>query len=157
MPSPFDRSACIIGIRPHDIRTAWNVHLFRPQQLMIMDHPDNQYSTMTAAVNDLQALGYTDELTLTEDGLFNNATPLDPKEFTIDSFHRFEGPSDPADMAIIYAVTSKRLGLKGLLIGEYGSNAQDFIHQMVQPLQAHRPEETERSVQPVRPGANLKT
>ena len=71
-----------------------------------MDVPHNQYATMTGAVNDLQAQGYTDELTLTEDGLFNSAIPLDPSEFTIDSFHRFEGPSDPADMAII-ATTAK--------------------------------------------------
>ncbi len=125
---------------------------------MIMDHPDNQYSTMTAAVNDLQAQGYTDELTLTEDGLFNNATPLNPKEFCIDSFHRFEGPSDPADMAIIYAISSKRMGLKGLLIGEYGANAQDFIHQMVQPLQVHAPEKTPDGVQPAKPpGSDAKT
>jgi hypothetical protein len=122
-----------------------------------MHHPDNQYSTMTVAVSDLQRQGYTDELTLTEDGLFNNALPLDPKEFTIDSFHRFEGPSDPADMAIIYAVSSERLGLKGLLIGDYGANAQDFIHQMVRPLQAHSPEDLAHTVQPVRPpGADIK-
>lgn len=121
-----------------------------------MDVPHNQYPTMTGAVNDLQAQGYTDELTLTEDGLFNSAIPLDPSEFTIDSFHRFEGPSDPADMAIIYAVSSKKHGLKGLLIGDYGAKAQDFIHKMVQPLSAHSAEETRHSVKPAPHGTDVK-
>lgn len=102
-----------------------------------MEYPDNQYSTLSEAVNDLREQGYTDELTLTEDGLLNSALPLDPKEFTIDSFHRFEGPSDPADMSIVYAISSERLGLKGLLVGDYGAKAQDFIHQMVRSLDAH--------------------
>ncbi|HMC98009.1 MAG TPA: hypothetical protein VKG92_10155 [Flavobacteriales bacterium] len=121
-----------------------------------MDHPDCQYSTLTEAVTELEKQGYTDELTLTEDGLFNKAEPLDASEFTIDSFHRLEGPSDPADSGIVYAVSSEQLGLKGLLIGDYGGKAQDFIHQMVRPLPAH---EHEGRVQPVRPipaGENAK-
>ena len=99
--------------------------------------PDNQYATLYEAVEALKRNGYTDELTITDDGLFNNALPLDPDRFRIDYFHRFEGPSDPADMSIVYAVSSEQLGLKGLLVGDYGGKAQDFIHQMVQDLPAH--------------------
>lgn len=99
--------------------------------------PDNQYETLLEAVEDLEHQGYTDELTITEDGLFNNAAPLDPERFAIDSFHRFEGPSDPADMSIVYAIRCEELGLKGLLVGDYGGKAQDFIHRMVRDLPAH--------------------
>ena len=49
---------------------------------------------MTAAVEDLRKQGYTDELTLTENGLFDRAEQLDPAKFTIDSFHRFEKSVD---------------------------------------------------------------
>ena len=129
---------------PHDRRTiehdpglAWILHRQGTHHPSAMEHPDNQYGTLSEAVDDLRRQGYTDELTLTEDGLLNSALPLDPKEFTIDSFHRFEGPSDPADMSIVYAISSERLGLKGLLIGDYGAKAQDFIHQMVRSLDAH--------------------
>lgn len=118
-----------------------------------MEHPDNRYGTLSEAVDDLRAQGYTDELTLTEDGLLNSALPLDPKEFRIDSFHRFEGPSDPADMSIVYAISSRRLGLKGLLIGDYGPNAEAIIHGMVDELPVRRgdePTNREGSV-PVRP------
>ena len=121
-----------------------------------MNHLDNQYLTLSNAVDDLREQGYTDELTLTEDGLFNNAAQLDPSEFAIDSFHRFEGPSDPADMSIVYAISSENLGLKGLLVGDYGSKAQDFIHRMVQPLPAHEHEGNVRPVQPAPAGTNVK-
>jgi len=121
-----------------------------------MNHPDNQYATLSGAVEALKKQGYTDEITLTEDGLFNQAAPLDPADFTIDSFHRFEGPSDPADMSIVYAISSKNLGLKGLLVGDYGGNAQDYIHKMVKELPAHDHEGGVQPVQPVAPGENVK-
>jgi hypothetical protein len=120
------------------------------------NQPDNQYRTLSEAVEALKRQGYTDELTLTAEGLFNNAMPLDPTRFAIDSFHRFEGPSDPADMSIVYAVSSAELGLKGLLVGDYGGQAQDFIHSMVSELQAHEHEGRVQPVQPVEPGASIK-
>jgi len=119
--------------------------------------PDNQYSTLYGAVEALKEQGYTDELTLTEDGLFNNASPLDPKLFRIDSFHRFEGPSDPADQSIVYAVSCEKLGLKGMLVGDYGANAQDFIHQMVRDLPAQAHEGLVQPVKAVTPGSSMKT
>jgi hypothetical protein len=121
-----------------------------------MNQLDNQYATLSEAVEDLKAQGYVNELTLTEDGLFNQARPLDPAKFSIDSFHRFEGPSDPADLSIVYAVSSKELGLKGLLVGDYGAEAQDFIHRMVKPLDAHHREGRVKPVQPVESGKNVK-
>lgn len=121
-----------------------------------MNHLDNQYATMAEAVADLKKQGYEDELTLTENGLSNSAGPLDPSKFTIDSFHRFEGPSDPADMSIVYAVSCEEFGIRGLLIGDYGANAQDFIHKMVKRLPAHEHEGRVQPVQPVPFGANVK-
>ncbi len=118
---------------------------------------DNQFGNLYNAVESLKKQGYTDELTLTEDGLFNNALPLDPKLFRIDSFHRFEGPSDPADQSIVYAVSCSKLALKGLLIGDYGANAQDFIHKMVRDLPAQAHEGLVQPVRSVTPGSSMKT
>ncbi len=120
-----------------------------------MTPSDNRYRTLLEAVDGLRREGYTDELTLTEEGLFNSALPLDPTTFTIDAFHRFEGPSDPADMSIVYAVSSEALGLKGILVGDYGAKAQDFIHKMVKDLPAHEHEGRVQPVHPVEPGENL--
>ena len=121
-----------------------------------MNANDSRYRTLLEAVSDLRSKGYTDEITLTENGLCNMAGPLDPSSFTIDSFHRFEGPSDPADMSIVYAVSSQQHGLKGLLIGDYGANAQAYIHRMVAPLAAHEHEGRVQPVQPAPPGASIK-
>ena len=55
-----------------------------------MKTPDCQYDTLLEAVEDLKKQGYTDELTIREDGLYNDVEPLDPKEFTIDSSERCE-------------------------------------------------------------------
>lgn len=121
-----------------------------------MDQLDSRFGTLSEAVEKLKAQGYTDELTVSGDTLRHNASPLDPSVFHIDSFHRFEGPSDPADMSIVYAISSEALGLKGLLVGDYGANAESFIHKMVRPLDAH---DDKSGVQPVRsaePGANVK-
>jgi len=121
-----------------------------------MNQLDNQYVTLSEAVDDLRKKGYRHELTLTEEGLFNAGVPLDPALFIIDSFHRFEGPSDPGDMSIVYAISSGSLGLKGLLVGDYGAEAQDFIHQMVKPLVAHHREGSVQPVHPAKPGENVK-
>lgn len=121
-----------------------------------MEQKDNQYATLSTAVDDLTAKGYTDELQLGEKGLFNGDKELDPSLFTIDSFHRFEGPSDPGDMSIVYAISSEPLGLKGLLVGSYGPDAVSHIHRMVRALDAHTKEGGTQPVEPAEPGTNIK-
>jgi len=121
-----------------------------------MNHLDSQFVTLSEAVEELKAQGYTDELTVTDDGLFRNAIPLDPAVFAIDSFHRFEGPSDPADNSIVYAISSDALGLKGLLVGDYGGGPQSFIHKMVGSLNAQEHEGRVQPVQAVEPGRDIK-
>lgn len=121
-----------------------------------MEQLDNQYGTLSKAVDDLCAKGYTDELELGVEGLFNGDRQLDPTKFTIDSFHRFEGPSDPGDMSIVYAISSEALGLKGLLVGSYGPEAEMRIQRMVNPLAVHRSLGTTRPVRPAEPDEKVK-
>jgi len=122
----------------------------------LMNHPNNQYTTLFGAVEDLKKQGYTDVFILNEEGLNAHELPLDPEKFTIDSFHRFEGPSDPADMSIVYAISSEEFDLKGLLIGAYGANAQDLIQRMVKKLPAHEHKGRVQPVQPIEQGENVK-
>ncbi len=104
-----------------------------------MNALDDQYATLLGAVQGLSAQGYTDELIINDEGLQHNVCALDPALFTIDSFHRMEGPSDPADMSIVYAISSEELELKGLLVGGYCTIAQSCIAMMVKriPAQHH--------------------
>ena len=65
------------------------------------------YSTLSEAVNDLQRRGYTDDLQHGGHCVLCDArnVSLDPAEFEIDEFHRFEGNSDPEDQSIVYAIS----------------------------------------------------
>lgn len=117
---------------------------------------DNQYGTLSEAVDDLCSQGYVDELDLQPKGLFRGDQQLDPAHFCIDSFHRFEGPSDPGDMSIVYAISSKDLGLKGLLVGAYGAEAEAHIQRMVRKLDPHADPGRVQPVRPAPPGTHVK-
>ena len=97
------------------------------------------YDTVPAAVNDLQKRGYTDELTLKEHCVVcdGKKTELHPEDFQIDEFHRFEGDSDPADESIVYAISSAKHGIKGVLVNGFGTSASSLTQEMVAKLATH--------------------
>ncbi len=97
------------------------------------------YSTLSEAVNDLQRRGYTDDLALAEHCLVCDARglSLDPAEFEIDEFHRFEGNSDPEDQSIVYAISSKHHHVRGILVNAYGMDASALTQAMVAKLATH--------------------
>lgn len=97
------------------------------------------YTTLSEAVNDLQRRGYTDDLRSGGHCFVcsvKNAS-LDPAEFEIDEFHRFEGNSDPEDQSIVYAISSAKHQVKGLLINAYGPDASSMTQEMVRKLATH--------------------
>jgi len=102
-------------------------------------HAMHAYSTLSEAVNDLQRRGYTDDLTADGHCLVCNARGinLDPAQFEIDEFHRFEGMSDPEDQSIVYAISSKDHAIKGILVNAYGPDASSFTQEMVRKLATH--------------------
>ncbi|MBL7984140.1 MAG: phosphoribosylpyrophosphate synthetase, partial [Flavobacteriales bacterium] len=55
----------------------------------------------------------------------------------IDEFHRFEGNSDPEDRSIVYAISSARHQLKGILVNAYGPDASPLNQAMVAKLATH--------------------
>lgn len=78
-------------------------------------------TTMTGCMNKLQSEGYTENFVANERGLEAPSTEkfYIPTEVKIDNFYRFEGESDPADNAIVYAITTND-GTKGMLVDSYG-------------------------------------
>jgi len=44
---------------------------------------------------------------------------LNPEDFIIDKHYRFEGISDPDDEAVVYAISSLKQNLKGVLLNGY--------------------------------------
>ena len=85
------------------------------------------YNNLVDASNDLMKRGYTENLTLdgeTVDDKTRNVK-MKAEDFEIDEFYRFEGESNPSDMSIIYAVTSAKYNLKGILVNAFGTYADD--------------------------------
>ena len=102
-------------------------------------HAMPSYDTLSQAVDDLQRRGYTDELVSGGHCLLCNARRMKimPAELHIDEFHRFEGNSDPQDQSIIYAISSVKHDLKGVLISAYGMDASSLTQEMVRKLATH--------------------
>jgi hypothetical protein len=80
------------------------------------------YDTLVDATNDLMKRGYTANLSLEGNTIDDKAQDIhmSADEFEIDEFYRFEGATNPADTAIVYAVSSPKYNLKGVLVNAYG-------------------------------------
>jgi hypothetical protein len=97
------------------------------------------YDTLSEAVDDLQARGYVDELTLSNEHIVceRRHIELHPDDFRIDEFHRFEGESNPSDESIVYAISSDRHDVKGVLVNAFGPGASSLTQAMVAKLATH--------------------
>jgi hypothetical protein len=97
-----------------------------------MSPGDLSPDTVTEAVRLLADLGYEDELVITAGGLTH------PRQDGVESItsamvdyvFRFEGPSDPADEAIVLGVSCPTLGVRGVVVSAYGA-AMDDEHDAV--------------------------
>src|SRR6185437_5425670 len=85
------------------------------------------YETLVDATNDLLKRGYTANLSLEGDTIDDKEHDIhmSADDFSIDEFYRFEGQSNPSDISIIYAISSDKHHLKGVLINAYGTYADN--------------------------------
>jgi hypothetical protein len=93
------------------------------------------YDTVVQAVQGLKQRGYTIDFNLEPDRLVCHKTPLSlgPADFEITEVYRFEGNSDPADEAAVYAIASAD-GSKGSLVTGFGISAEGIGTEMVEKL-----------------------
>jgi hypothetical protein len=94
------------------------------------------YDTVTDAVNGLKQRGYTTDFNLDDNCLICHEDKFNIDDFEIVETYRFEGPSDPADEAIVYAIESKT-GLKGVLVNGYGVSNNSMTSDMAKKLEFH--------------------
>ena len=95
------------------------------------------YDTVSAAVNGLKARGYTTDFNLAENCLICHAGKFNVADFEIAEVYRFEGNTDPADEAAVYAVESNN-GHKGVLVTGYGISADGISAEMAKKLSVNR-------------------
>jgi len=77
--------------------------------------------TEATAIDELARRGFTDWFRVVEGNLrvLTTGKLLKPEDLVIREVYRFEGISDPDDMAIVYAIESTA-GIRGTLIDAFG-------------------------------------
>ena len=58
-------------------------------------------------------------------------------EFEIDETYRFEGETDPGDEMIVFAISSKKHNIKGVVINAYGVYSDSSTSKIVERLKKH--------------------
>ncbi len=98
------------------------------------------YETLVDATNDLMKRGYEANLSLEGDTVQDKSRHIEmtADDFEIDEFYRFEGPSNPSDMSIVYAIHSRKYHLKGILVNAYGTYADDSSSAIAAKLHHHQ-------------------
>lgn len=96
----------------------------------------NLMSTLSEVTNSLSKKGYTKDFNLRQNHLecVDNHLKIFPGEFIVDKHYRFEGISDPADEAIVFAISSQKHNLKGVLINGYGISSDSITDEMIKAL-----------------------
>jgi Fe2+ or Zn2+ uptake regulation protein len=87
------------------------------------------YATVSEALEQLRQQGFTIDFNIDGSHLIAEEQRIHHDEFEIVDVYRYEGNTDPADEATVYAIQSKQ-GLKGVLVTGYGAshdNASDEI------------------------------
>ena len=96
----------------------------------------NTMTTLSEVTSLLKARGYTIDFNLKENCLEcgSNLLKIFPGEFKVDKHYRFEGQSDPGDEAIVYAISSSKYNLKGVLVNGYGISSKSITDEMIKAL-----------------------
>lgn len=100
----------------------------------------NTMTTLSEITNLLKERGYTIDFNLKDNCLEcgGNLLKIFPGEFMVDNHYRFEGPSDPGDEAIVYAISSAKYNLKGVLINGYGIYSESITDGMIKALDENK-------------------
>ncbi|MFV0607154.1 MAG: phosphoribosylpyrophosphate synthetase [Niabella sp.] len=105
-----------------------------------MDNRKN-YDTLSEAVNDLIKKGYLTDFLIHQEKdcliCHSNALELSEDDFVIDEVYRFEDMSDPACESIVFAISSDKYQIKGLVINSYGADFGYRSSKLVEHLHKH--------------------
>ena len=79
------------------------------------------YMTLAGALDELARRGFTARFQVVDGGLraAGGEETMRPKDLVVREYYRFEGISDPDDMAILYAIESTS-GVRGTLADAFG-------------------------------------
>jgi cytochrome c peroxidase len=91
------------------------------------------YATVTEALEALRKQGFTIDFNLEENCLSCHLGKFEASDFEIVDVYRYEGNSDPADEASVYALRSKT-GHQGVLVTGYGISTDPMASDIIKKL-----------------------
>jgi hypothetical protein len=94
------------------------------------------YDTVSAAVSGLKDRGYNTDFSFEGNCLSDDRHKYHPEDFEIGEVYRFEGNSDPADEAVVYAIEGRN-GQKGMLVTGFGPTSETMTPEMAKKLSMH--------------------
>ena len=89
---------------------------------------ENYMTPLVKILEQLTNKGYTADFLLTKEGLLSRNTNevFKPHDLIIERVYRFEGNSNPDDMAVMYGIKAYS-GTKGVVIDAYGTYENNDI------------------------------
>jgi len=96
--------------------------------------------TLSQTIEQLRKEGYTLDFNIQGNALLcsNGRHKVLHDEFVIDKVFRFEGMTDPADEATLYAISSEKHDIKGILVNGAGIYSDDVTDEMLRALRIER-------------------
>jgi hypothetical protein len=97
------------------------------------------YGTLSETINGLKDDGYSLDFNVRRERIICHESNivLSPEDFEIDKVYRFEGASNPDDQSVLYAISSSRFGVKGVLVNGYGISADAVTDAIIAKLKTH--------------------
>ncbi|MEJ8804495.1 hypothetical protein [Pontibacter sp. H249] len=95
-----------------------------------------ELTSMVKVLERLRQEGYTEDYTITDDGRMSTINGKDnfgPEEVNIVNFYRFEGESNPDDMAILYVIETNS-GHKGTISDAYGTYSDETVENFMKQV-----------------------
>ncbi len=98
------------------------------------------YGTLSETINGLKKEGYTTDFNIQKENLICQGENLilSPDDFQIDKTYRFEGETNPDDQSILYAISSSKFNIKGVLVNGYGISSDDVSNTLIEKLNTHQ-------------------
>lgn len=98
------------------------------------------FNTLLEAIQAYKEEGYTEDFNLQENCMVcsNGKYKLKAGDFLIDKHYRFEDNTDPSDQSIIYAISSDKYDVKGILVNAYGIYSDDMASEMIEALSVRK-------------------
>ncbi len=94
---------------------------------------ESHYATVSEAIEQLRQKGFTMDFNLERNCIVCHPEKFNPDDFEIVDVYRYEGNTDPADEATVYAIESKT-GLKGVLVTGYGISTDTMSTEILNKL-----------------------